>query len=720
VNDPQAEPWRDLLRIMGLRSTASSPIRVGSRVFGAFSLGAAETAFFDQAGMELLEELASDVGFALQAIEDRAARQVNEAALAEQQRLFQRVADLTPALLYLFDLQTGRSVYLNRSAVELLALSDADSETVSAEEIVERMHPDDRSTVPRWTDRFIAAADEMVESEYRLRGRDGTWHWLHSQDVVFARGADGRARLVLGVAQDITVRRLAEEALRKSEAQFRAVFDNAAAGIVISTIDGRIVRANAAACRMLGYALEELQGLSRDHISNSDDLARESALIDDLRAGLRPSYTIEKQYVAKDGRIVWATLTISIIHDSPGVPAYVLALIDDISERRLLQEQFQQSQKMESIGRLAGGVAHDFNNLLTAIMGYAEMLRADLPLDHAGQAFVDEISKAGSRAASLTTQLLAFARRQVISPRALDLNGVVKETEQMLRRIIGEDIDLDVQLQSPLGTVHADVGQLQQILLNLTVNARDAMPHGGRIVIETANTRLDDTYARTHPDVEVGDYVMLVFSDTGLGMPRDVQEHAFEPFFTTKERGKGTGLGLATCHGIVKQAGGHIHVYSEPGLGTTFRIYLPRVRDAIADEALAVPLPPLRRGHETVLLAEDEPAVRNLASLSLRAHGYTVIEAHDGAAALTAAQAHAGRIRLLVTDVVMPGMNGPDLAARFRPLCPDAQVLFISGHAESAIVHQGVLEAGVAFLPKPFTPERLARRVREMLDRGAA
>jgi CheY-like chemotaxis protein len=252
------------------------------------------------------------------------------------------------------------------------------------------------------------------------------------------------------------------------------------------------------------------------------------------------------------------------------------------------------------------------------------------------------------------------------------------------------------------------------------VNARDAMPHGGRIVIETANARLDEVYARTHADVEAGDYVMLVFSDTGAGMPRDVQAHVFEPFFTTKERGKGTGLGLATCHGIVKQAGGHIHVYSEPGLGTTFRIYLPRVMGAVTHEVIAAPLPPLRRGHETVLLAEDEPAVRNLASLSLRAHGYTVIEAHDGAAALTAAQANAGRIRLLVTDVVMPGMNGPDLAERFRPLCPGALVLFISGHAESAIVHHGVLDPGVAFLPKPFTPERLARRVREMLDRGAA
>jgi CheY-like chemotaxis protein len=246
------------------------------------------------------------------------------------------------------------------------------------------------------------------------------------------------------------------------------------------------------------------------------------------------------------------------------------------------------------------------------------------------------------------------------------------------------------------------------------------MPHGGRIVIETADTRLDEVYARTHPDLEAGDYVMLVFSDTGAGMPRDVQEHAFEPFFTTKERGKGTGLGLATCHGIVKQAGGHIHVYSEPGLGTTFRIYLPRVPDAVAHETLAAPLPPLRRGHETVLLAEDEPAVRNLASLCLRAHGYTVIEAQDGATALTAAQAHAGRIRLLVTDVVMPGMSGPDLAQRFRPLCPEALVLFISGHAESAIVHHGVLDPGVAFLPKPFTPERLARRVREMLDLGVA
>jgi nitrogen-specific signal transduction histidine kinase len=402
-----------------------------------------------------------------------------------------------------------------------------------------------------------------------------------------------------------------------------------------------------------------------------------------------------------------------------GAPLYYVGLLEDVSGRRLLQEQLLQSQKMESIGRLAGGVAHDFNNLLTAIMGYTEMLRQDLPPDHPGQTFVDEVSKAGGRATALTTQLLAFARRQVIEPRVIDLNAVVSDTEKMLRRLVGEDIEIVTASEPDLGAVEADPSQVHQILVNLAVNARDAMPSGGTLIIETANALLDELYARSHLEVRPGRYVLLSITDTGVGMPPEVQSHLFEPFFTTKELGKGTGLGLATCHGIVKQAGGHITVTSAPGHGTTFRIFLPRVERASADAVPAVLKPPLRGGHETVLVAEDESAVRGLASLTLRAHGYTVLEASTGTEALALVERGTRVIDLLVSDVVMPGLNGRDLAERFRVLRPGIPVLFISGHAETTIAHQGILDAGVEFLAKPFTPDRLARRVREILDRRA-
>jgi signal transduction histidine kinase len=386
-----------------------------------------------------------------------------------------------------------------------------------------------------------------------------------------------------------------------------------------------------------------------------------------------------------------------------------------MAQQRRLEEQLIQSQKMEGIGRLAGGVAHDFNNLLTAILGYAELMESQLE-DEGLRSELREIRLAGERAAALTRQLLAFSRRQVLQPRTLDLNIVVSDVEKMLARLIGEDVTLVTRLEPALGSVKADPGQIEQVIMNLAVNARDAMPEGGTLTFETANAMLDADFVAVHSGALPGAYVVLTVTDTGTGMTDEVRGHAFEPFFTTKEKGKGTGLGLATAYGIVKQSGGHITVDSEAGRGTTFRIYLPRVEGTAADSERTTSSSLLPTGTETILLVEDEAGVRRLSSTVLETQGYIVLEAASGDIALQVARSETGPIHLIVTDVVMPGMNGRELWERLKVLRPDSRVLFMSGYTDDAIARHGVLEPGIAFLQKPFTPFSLAQKVREVLD----
>jgi nitrogen-specific signal transduction histidine kinase/CheY-like chemotaxis protein len=386
----------------------------------------------------------------------------------------------------------------------------------------------------------------------------------------------------------------------------------------------------------------------------------------------------------------------------------------DVTEKNSLEAQLLQAQKMECVGRLAGGVAHDFNNLLGVITGYGELLRRRVGADPRLRKYVDDILKAAARASELTRQLLAFSRKQVLQPKILDLNAVVGDLERMLRRLIGEDVQLATVLEDQLGPVRADPGQMEQVLMNLAVNARDAMSKGGRLTIETANVTLDDGYCRHEPGVSPGRYAMLAVRDTGHGMAPEVRARVFEPFFTTKEAGKGTGLGLATVHGIVKQSGGHVSVESEPGHGTTFRIYLPRT-DADGDEAPPAPAPrALPGGTETILVVEDEQSVREIVRESLEASGYRLLEAANGAKALEIAERQA--IDLLVTDVVMPGFGGRELVERLRARRPELRALYMSGYTDDAVVRHGVMAEAVSFLQKPFTVEGLARKVREVLD----
>ncbi len=382
------------------------------------------------------------------------------------------------------------------------------------------------------------------------------------------------------------------------------------------------------------------------------------------------------------------------------------------------EERLRQSHKLEAMGRLAGGIAHDFNNLLTAIIGYSDLALRRLHDNDPLRRNIDEIKKASNRAASLTHQLLAFSRKQVLQPKVLDLNEVVANMDAMLRRVIGEDIDLVTVLEPQLGHVRADPGQIEQVIMNLVINSRDAMPRGGKLTIKTGNVELDQAYSRSHASVRTGPYVMLAVSDTGTGMDPETQAHIFEPFFTTKEQGKGTGLGLATVYGIVKQSGGNIWVYSEVGRGTTFKIYLPPVAETVQSLKPAGTLAEPERGWETVLLVEDEGAVRNLIHGVLEMNGYTVLQADSGIEAIRICEEYEGPIHLLITDVVMPQMGGRDLAERLEASHPEMRVLYMSGYTDDAIVHHGVLDEGVAFLEKPFTPDSLARKAREVLDAG--
>ena len=427
-------------------------------------------------------------------------------------------------------------------------------------------------------------------------------------------------------------------------------------------------------------------------------------------------HSFEYRALAADGRVVWLRDIIRVVRDRKGRIRQLRGVMVDITAQKQLEEEFRQSQKMEAVGRLAGGVAHDFNNLLTVITGYGQLILERLEPEAPLRAQVEEINKAGERAAGLTRRLLAFSRRQTLAPQIVDLNAIISDNEKMLHRLIGEDIEV-VTLKDPgLGKGKADPAQIEQVLLNLAINARDAMPTGGTLMIETSNVELDENYAASHAAVRPGAYVQLAISDTGTGMRAEVRAHIFEPFFTTKEKDKGTGLGLATVYGIVKQSDGNIWAYSEPGVGTTFKIYLPRVEELVEVAPPAEVQQAGQLGSETILLVEDEDGVRALAGRILRARGYVVLEASGPPQALQVGQQHSEPIHLLLTDVVMPQMNGRELAQKFLSTRQATKVLYMSGYTDDAIVHHGVLEAGVPFLQKPFTPEALLRKVRALLD----
>jgi PAS domain S-box-containing protein len=527
--------------------------------------------------------------------------------------------------------------------------------------------------------------------------------------------SSGTAYGSVHVLRDITDRKREEEALRRSEASHRSLILGATYGIFRCDVNGKFLAVNPALVAMLGYESEAdllAANLVHDVIRDPDEGVR---LLQQYRQKGRLD-GLEAQWRRKDGTPVPVRLSGRTVLDEHGALEGYEVIAENVSERWHLEEQLRQAQKIEAVGRLAGGVAHDFNNLLTIVTGYSDLVLERLGATDAMRAYVEEIKKAGERAASLTRQLLAFGRRQILAPRALDLNAVVTNVDKMLRRLIGENIQLGTVLEPELGWVKADPGQIEQVILNLALNARDAMPQGGQLTLETANVELNEGDTRTRVSVLPGRYVMLAVSDSGVGMDAETQAHIFEPFFTTKEEGKGTGLGLATVYGIVKQSGGHIGLYSEPNHGTTFKIYLPRLEEAAQPVEAISPGAPLAGGSETILLVEDEEGVRDLARRILELKGYKVITASNPTEAAQVCERYEGPIHLLLTDVVMPTMSGPQLAEHVAFLRPGLKVLYISGYTDNAIVPHGILEEGVQFLQKPFTRDSLTRKVREVLE----
>jgi PAS domain S-box-containing protein len=503
--------------------------------------------------------------------------------------------------------------------------------------------------------------------------------------------------------------------IRDARDFLQSITENSPDAIITTDGRGRVTYFSRGAEAMFGYSAEEMIGTS---VADLYPGGREEARSIKRRLdqdGLLRNY--ETGFRAKDGRRVEISASISVLRDANGAAVGTLGLLKDIAERRGLEEQLRQSQKMDAIGRLAGGIAHDFNNLLTVIAGRAQLILSRLRPEEPIYRDATLVRTTADRAAALTQQLLAFSRKQVLQPQVLDLNRVTTAMEPMLGRLIGEDIDLTVVPAPDLGRVKTDPGQIEQVIVNLVVNSRDAMPQGGRITVETANVDLDEAYASRHVSVPAGEYVMLAVSDTGAGMDEATRSRVFEPFFTTKEPGKGTGLGLATVYGIVKQSGGDIRLYSEVGAGTTFKIYLPRVVEAVSPPdpgaGLAATMP---RGDETVLLVEDEPEVRDLAREILEGSGYRVLQACDAQDAVLMAERHAGPIHLLLTDVIMPRESGRALVERLRPLRPEMQVLYMSGYTNEAIVRHGVLDPDTQFIQKPFSPAGLGHKVRAALD----
>jgi len=574
--------------------------------------------------------------------------------------------------------------------------------------------PDDRALVAEDVRARRHGQPAPTQYQFRAVRRDGTLIWLEC--IVTTIPWDGEPA-VLATVVDITERQRAEADLRASEARFRQMAENIKeAFIVVELPSNRALYLSRMWEDISGRSIEPAPGDSppwTDAI-HPDDRASVHAAQQAIERGEPVAQVF--RVVRPDESLRWARARLFPVRDADGRVYRLVGLVEDITEIKLTEQQLWQAQKMEAVGRLAGGIAHDFNNLLTAINGFAELVVHALGPDHPSTADVRQIHSAGKSAETLTRQLLAFSRRQILQPQILDLNHVLERVESLLRRLIGEDLTLRMKLTTPLARVSADPGQIEQVIMNLAVNARDAMPHGGALTIETANVELDQRYAVRHPGATAGPHVMVAVSDTGTGMDQATQKRLFEPFFTTKDVGKGTGLGLAMVYGIVKQSRGSIFAYSELGHGSTFKMFLPVIHADAAEHAQVDPEPAVLSGTETVLVVEDQAEARSVMREMLGRHGYTVIDASSGPDAVMKSRQHPGAIDLLLTDVVMPGLSGRGVAEALHAERPTLRVIYMSGYTDEAIVHHGILESGLAFIQKPFTADAFLRKVRQVLD----
>ncbi|HEX5399626.1 MAG TPA: PAS domain S-box protein [Verrucomicrobiae bacterium] len=630
-----------------------------------------------------------------------------EAALAQSRNFLDKIINTAPNPIFVKDRQ-HRGVLVNDAFCHLMGLK--------REDLLNKSDHDHDCLTRAQADEF-RSRDELVFktgrediNEETITAADGALHHIITKKALYTDEQD--ERFIVGVITDITERKQAEE----SKARLATAVEQAAESIVITNIRGAILYVNPAFEKASGYTRAEVLGRNPCLLkSGKQDAEFYRRMWEVLKRGeIWSGHFINRR---KDGTFYEEEATISPVRDATGTIVNYVAVKRDVTRERQLEAQFQQAQKMEAIGQLAGGVAHDFNNMLGVIIGYSEMIAADLDPDSPLHACADEILRAAERATALTRQLLVFSRKQKVEPVVLNLNGTVKDLDKMLRRLIGENIEMTVTPGKDIGHILADPGHIGQVLMNLAINARDAMPNGGKLAIATSRVALDEARLRARNNAVPGDCVVLSVSDTGTGMTPEVQARLFEPLFTTKPAGKGTGLGLATCQTIVQQSGGWIDVESEPGRGTTFRIYFPQVDRPLAAATRQTPTKLLPRGTETLLLAEDEPSVRHLAASVLETLGYKVLRANNGQDALRLVrELNEPPIHLVVTDVVMPKMGGKVMTDWLKTSYPDIKIIYTSGYTDEAIVREGVLQPGAVFLPKPYKPDVLARKVRAVLD----
>ncbi|MFZ0734601.1 MAG: PAS domain S-box protein [Candidatus Sulfotelmatobacter sp.] len=729
ARDPLFAPWRDTAVERRYAAVIAMPLRAADRAFGVLMIYSDQVGSFERSEVELLTEMANNLAFGITAIRTQEERKRATVALREAEAKYRQLVEEVPAISYVAEAGAqGRFLYLSPQVQKILGY-----------------RPEDCMSDPRfwWNhlnpqDHPVAQLEDTWEegrpfrAEYRMRRQDGREIWIRDEAVIY-RDEKSNQRLIRGLMLDITEQKLANDALRESEERYRAFVEQSSEGIFRMEYDppvpcslpvaeqirlgherGYVAECNDAMAKIFGLsAAEELIGKPLTEFLVLQHPATKQFMERFIRSGYRITDQESQELDVHGQKKIFRNTMIGIIADDCWVRTWGISR--DVTDRMHLEEQLRNAQQLEAIGRLAGGVAHDFNNILSIIMGHGELLLA-AGVDERTKNGLDQMRRAALRAASLTQQLLAFSRKQVLQPRVLDLNEAVTDVQKMLARVIGEDVELVACLQPSLMSVKVDPGQVEQVLMNLAINARDAMPQGGKLAMETANVAIGTEEARDL-DLLPGRYVMLKVSDTGQGMDSSTIPHIFEPFFTTKPVGKGTGLGLATVYGIVKQSGGSIQVESELGRGSTFRVYLPPVAESgPRKEEDRNPKKETRGGTETILIAEDEPDLRELTRIFLEVYGYKVLTAASAELAIQTAENFPDPIHLLLTDVIMPGMSGSQLAERIQTRRPETRIVYMTGYTDDMVVQHKVLEPGVRLLQKPFSKSELALKVRATLD----
>jgi two-component system cell cycle sensor histidine kinase/response regulator CckA len=703
----------------GDKSAFTCRLEHGGTIYGLLTVSGPLSLVTDEEEIKLLEEVTADIALGLSNIKKEEERKEAEEALEESEKRFRELYDEAPVGYFEYDSQ-GRITNVNRTELEMLGYTHEEMIGQPAWKCIVEKEEARQQILAKLAGTMPPARG--LDRTYRRK--DGTTFPAMVEDRLILDSGE-KIKGIRATIQDITERKQSEEVLKQAEEKYRDIFENAIEGIFQATPEGRYINVNPALAHMYGYdSPEELMNTVKDiYHQLYVNPNRHSELLR-LLEEKGVVHNFEIQVYHKDREIIWISTNIRVVHDNDGRFLYYEGAVQNMTEQKkaekdvkFLEDQLRQSQKLESIGRLAGGVAHDFNNLLTIIKGNSQLSLMDLKEEDPLRENLEEVVRASDRASDLIRQLLAFSRRQILEMRVLDLNTVLRDMDKMLHRLIGEDIELITLLADDLGRVKTDPGWVEQIIMNLAVNARDAMPSVGKLTIETANVELDEAYARNHIAVTPGRYVMLSMSDTGVGMTPEVRQQVFEPFFTTKEKGKGTGLGLSTVYGIVKQSGGNIWVYSEPDKGTTFKIYLPRVDEPLEELGERAEVKEVPRGTETILICEDEEDVLKLAGRILSGQGYTVLQASSTSKALEICKEQTQPIHLILTDVVMPQMSGRELLEQCRKVRVDFKILYMSGYTDYAITHHGVLEKGVNYIQKPFTVDGLARKVRAVLDK---